>query len=210
MPKMKVGTQIKIGAIFMASIMVGGFTLSSSPLKAQPVSETPVESTLAERLEKRKQAYPVKLNGAQLSSLKARCKASQEKLAPVRDKVIVVQKNRINAYDTLHDRINGLISTVGGQADTSKLVQQLTEYETRVDKMEIALANYRQALNDLIEVDCTADPKGFKSSLEEARTLLTQVLQAATDIRQLIQDSIKPSLVSLRQELRDKQGDVIN
>lgn len=207
---MKVGIQIKIGVIFLASILVGGFALSGSPLKAQPESETPVESTLAERLEKRKQAYPVKLNGAQLSSLKARCKASQEKLAPVRDKVIVVQKNRINAYDTLHDRINGLISTVGGQADTSKLVQQLTEYEARVDKMEIALAYYRQALNDLIEVDCTADPNGFKSSLEEARTLLTQVLQAATDIRQLIQDSIKPSLVSLRQELRDKQGDVIN
>jgi hypothetical protein len=52
--------------------------------------------------------------------------------------------------------------------------------------------------------DCTADPTGFKASLESARTAREQLAKSAADIRAYIQQTIKPTLVEIRAQVAKK------
>jgi len=205
---MKMGGKLK-------RVLFGGLCvpllLSSGIALAQTETTTDTDNTsLAQRLADRKARLQTKLTTAQQVRLKARCKAAQGLLNPMREKVAAIQKNRVNAYDALSDQLNSLITKVGDKADTTELKTELDTYHDKVNDFETSLNDYKQAVSDLVDVDCVSDPAAFKASLDSARTLLTDARTKAADIRTYVTDTIKPSLQKLRDQLRSKQGAVIN
>ncbi len=173
-------------------------------------SEATPKKTLEERLAARKEAMKTKLTNAQQTRLKARCKASQGLINSLHVRVKGLEKNRTSLYDKVIDKLNALVTKIGDKADTTELKAEIEVLQQKVDHFEADIAAYKQAISDLGEMDCAADPAAFKSSLDEAKTLHANLLQTSKDIRAYINDTIKPTLQNIRASLQKETDEGTN
>jgi hypothetical protein len=105
-------------------------------------------------------------------------------------------------YPNLVDRLNKLETKLAAAgADTTELKTEITMLQTKVDTFKTDLAAYKQSVADLVDMDCTSDPTGFKASLEDARAGLTKVREDGVAIKTYVNDTIKPTLKSIRASL---------
>ncbi len=207
----QIKTTISVAMVMLVLLLAGLATVrAQETINSEDQTTTEPKTTIQERLVKRKAAYQTKLNSSELARLRARCKGAQVPLGPIRDKLVTTQKNRVNAYNTLQDRLNLMVTKVDDKADTTELQSQIKVLDEKITALEQSIADYRQAVSDLIEIDCATDPNGFKASLEEARSLLAKLKESSKDIRTYINDSIKPSLKTIRETLAKEQKSVIN
>lgn len=195
-------------AFVMVASPIGVFAHEAEPEHEHEVTtqsteaeETTTTKTLAERLAERKEKLQTKLTNAQQNRLKARCKAAQGLLGSLGTRVKGVEKNRTALYDKVVEKLNGLVTRIGDQADTAELQAQIAVLEEKIAAFKTDITAYKQAISDLAEMDCVADPTAFRASLDEAKTLHAALLQTSKDIRAYINDAIKPTLQTIRAEL---------
>ena len=212
---MKGQKQIAVGlsiAALLVAVSVPGFShvwAQTTTEDTTTVQEEP-KTTIQERLAKRKEAMTAKLTAAQQARLKGRCRAAQAKLGTINDRALEVKANRLKAYANLDKHLNALVAKVGDKADTTELQAEIKVLAEKVDVVEQALEDYHQAVSDLKEMDCVADPDGFKASLEEARSLQAKLKEASIDIHNYIKDTIKPTLKALRAALAKQKESAEN
>lgn len=205
----RVGLVLGAGVLSPLLTLALGAAITSAQVQSNQAENTE-SSTLEFRLQKRKDTLKTRLTAAQQVRLRARCQAAQTLVTTLSEKVESIQKKRVNAHDRVQDHLTILRDKLGDQADTTKLQAAMEELQRRTDAVEAKLASYSQALVDLRQMNCTADPTGFKASLDEARTLRIELVQDVADIRKFIQDSLKPELQVIKQSLENKRGEVIN
>ena len=154
---------------------------------------------LQKRLEKRKEALKTKLTVAQEKRLGLRCKNAQAMIKDLQAKATKVHVNRAEAHKNLVTRLTTLQGKLDSKgADTAKLKTQITELQTKIAMFDTDLATYKQSVADLVDMDCTVDPAGFKASLEEARAELKKVQADSAAVKAYVKDTIKPTLVAIR------------
>ena len=214
--QMKVGKQLKL--IVGAGIVL---TLLSSASASAIAREdgTPIEpnadgtqlmtttdtrtavTTLTDRLTARKEALSTQLTTVQTTRLKARCEAAQVKLTAISERVGSAAGNRVTAYQGIQTKLNDLVTNLEGQVSTADLAAALTVLDQKITSFETNATDHKQTIADLLEVDCVADPTGFKASLEAAKTEHSTLKAASAEIRTYLQETVKPLLQTIRLSL---------
>lgn len=167
----------------------------------------PDDTNLQTRLAERKSALQTKLTAAQEAKIKSKCRISQG--APVKVlelRIRGVEKSRKEVYTNLVNRLTKLDGQLKAKnLDTTEFDGELVTLKTKITTFESDLAKYKQALIDLKSVDCVSDPTGFQASLDSARTLRDQVSKDAADVKNYVNDTIKPTLKKIRDQLAEKE-----
>lgn len=191
-------TDTTTGAATTSQTTTGGAATSGS---SQTLTADQ-KAALEKRLQTRVAAVKTKITDAQKTRITARCKASQGNLTSFAARIQTGQTKRTEAYGAVIAKLSPLAASLKAQGvDTTKLDEQIKELRTRMDTYNTAVSDYKQAVTDLSVMDCVADPSGFQASLEAARTAQYGVRTAAQSATDYIRNTIKPTLVTIRQGL---------
>lgn len=166
----------------------------------QTTSPNPAE--LKSRLDKRKAELRTRVDSARQARIKSRCQASQGKLSSVSGRIKGLETSRAQVYANLVSRLEKLSQRLGDKGlDVATLNEQITQLKTAVEAFNTSLTDYKQSVADLAAMDCVADPTAFQASLVAARAARVATAERAKEIRTLLSDTIKPTLVDLKSQL---------
>jgi hypothetical protein len=159
-------------------------------------------ATRGERLTKRKAAQGTKLTTAQQKRLLTVCKAAQGKATSAQNRIKGLQTSRTQVYGNLVERLTKLSAKLQAKGvDTAELQAEITNLQTQIDTFKADVTAYRQAVDDLVAMDCAADPAGFQASLDAARAGREKLQQESTAIKTYVEATIKPTLKKLRDQV---------
>lgn len=157
---------------------------------------------LQERLNERLKSQKTKLNPAQKNRLQSTCKNAQGLLGPRHSKFKTNDKKRGDIYNGVVSKLTSLSKRLKERSlDTTELDAAITTLQGKITTFSADTAAYQEAIADLIEMDCAADPDAFKASLEVARSSLSTINGDSLGIRTHIKDVIRPILTDLRAQL---------
>ena len=161
------------------------------------------KKAISDRIQQRKAEAKLKLTNAQQKRLQTRCKAGQGAVKKVSGRLNGIETSRTKVHTNLVDRLTSLQTKLAEKSlDTAALQAQITELKAKIATFQTDLATYKQLVSDLGNIeDCTADPTAFKASLEATRTALKKVHDDAVAIRSYVNDTIKPTIKTLRAQL---------
>ncbi|HSX46953.1 MAG TPA: hypothetical protein VLF87_03130 [Patescibacteria group bacterium] len=187
---------------------------SSSDNKTTAEATTPTNSTdsnqatsddikgLADRLAARKAELKTKLTTLEKTKITTKCVAAQGLISSVKGRVKGIETSRGEVYKNMVDRLTDLSGKLKAKnVDTTALDADIATLQGKITTFNTDLATYKQAVTDLSAMDCKSDPDGFKASLDAARSALTKVSQDALAIRSYVNDTIKPLLKTIRDQL---------
>lgn len=180
-------------------------TTDDSTTTDTTTTEVSTEKTIEERLAERKARIQTRLTTAQQTRLRARCQASQVIIRQFGGRVNSLEKNRKAAHVKIIERLNNVVAEVGDRADTTDLTAAIAELKVKTDAMDADLADYKQAVSDLAEMDCVADPTAFQATLSDLRTQRADLAKASAEIRAYVKDTIKPILQAIRDSLTTEE-----
>lgn len=176
--------------------------LSETTTNTTTKSEAELKAERDARIEKFKTDLKTKLTAAKQTRLKARCKAAQGVITAFGTKVKANVPNRVRAYENALNHLDKFIDKAKtASLDTTTLESQQTVLKQKIDAYKADLDEFQQAIGDLKDVDCVADPTGFQAALEAARTMRQGLIDQVNDIAKYVKETIKPTLVSLRTQL---------
>ena len=205
-----------LALVVMAAVPVYAHTDQETPASNNQIKTTQLSEqqttgddlgqeaeTRAQRLEKRKQTFKTKLTGAQKARLQSRCKNSQGLLRSLEGRIKGIETSRSQVYSNLVDRLTKLSEKLKAKGlDTVDLDAHIVTLQEKIEVFNTDLANYKQAVTDLAEMDCAADAEAFKASLEEARALRQTLSDSGQDIKTFVKDTVKAALMELRKQLQ--------
>jgi hypothetical protein len=159
---------------------------------------------LEARLEERKAALNTRLTFARQARIKNFCKASQGKLSSIGGRIKGLETSRAQVYENLLSRLTRLSEKLKTHdVDTAEFDAQITELTVMIETFNTNLESYKQAVDDLANMDCATDTEGFQASLEAARTERAETAESSKAIRTFLSDTVKPTLKELRQQFAD-------
>lgn len=174
---------------------------------ANPGRDAGDDTTLEQRVNKRKNALQIQLSEAERLHIQAHCQTTQAHLGRLHRRIVGVTVIQEQRYDGLLSKLAELVPGLQAAGiDTAAFEQQINELQTKMSAFYTALDEFEVAVHDLAAMDCAADPDGYKASLEEARTLRAKVLEASHAVRTHLQSVIKPALQTIRQQLASSQN----
>jgi len=177
-------------------------TQESATKPAQTTTTSDSKTDLKTRVEKRKTELKTKLTTAQKTRLQSKCKPSQAVLGTVKSRSLTAETKHGEVYGNSATKLTELSTKLKNKgADTTELDAAIVTLQGKITTFNTDLATYKEAINDLLEMDCAADPDGFKASLESARTAREAVRKDAADVRTYLKDTIKPLLATIRSQL---------
>lgn len=164
------------------------------------------KQTQADRLKAKTAELKIKLSAAEQAKLKASCVAAQAKVKTLGVNVDTGVINRGKAYDELLSHLDKIITKLkAAKVDTVELEKERTELKAKIDTFKTDLAKYKIALDDTKSLGCVADPSSFKTALETARSARTLVATDAAAVRAYVNDTIKPTLKTIRTTVENKK-----
>ncbi len=177
-------------------------TLSLESYYTLPTSaQTTTDASLEDRKEAYKAALKEELSTAVQQRIKLRCLAVQTNIKALNVRVETVQTKRGAAYEKILTKLNDLTTKLEAQAyDTTSLKANIATLSAKVDEYKAAMTEYSQAVDDLTVIDCAQDPTSFKAALETARTQHEELVGIVRDIREMVANTIKPQLQTIRAE----------
>ncbi len=178
-------------------------TETSTNDESEPTTD---KTALPQRLEKRQGELRTKPSLVEQKRLELRCKPAQPLFKNFGDKVRANVDSRHKAYEALEQHLTTITEKLDAKGvDTTELKSQQKILDDKITVYNKDLKTYRQALTDLSTMDCAANTAGFKASLEEARKMRENLSKSIADIQTYVKETIKPTLVKIRQELAQKQ-----
>lgn len=193
-------------SLFVSSGVVIAQTTGDEQTQTQNDStETSQETdTLAERLANRKDKMKTRLQNFEKLRLQNRCKAAQGRTSSLEGRIKGIETSRTQVYDNLLSRLKKVSEKLdASDQDVTELESQIVVLDEKIANFYTDLAAYKQAVTDLIAMDCESDPEAFKASLEEARELRKILRASGEEIRAYLKETIKPTLVELKKSLGD-------
>ncbi len=180
----------------------------SQQASAQVPPATPAGgSTFEQRVKQRTAERNVVISETDQKRSATTCINAQTKLRALQQKTTPVIAKRATIDQQVDGKLWIMIGKlkVGG-VDTFDLEKQRATLAGKVDAMHVTAANYSQALDDVVVVDCKANPAGFKSLLETARIYHTQLRDQSNGVRAFINEDVKNSLNSYSEDLKSKSA----
>lgn len=193
----------------MATGLLGSLLLPSLPVLAETETSTPTDAAtnLAKRLEERKAAVKIKLQSAEQVRLQAHCKAAQVRIKVLDNQLKASSTRQTARLADVTNRLKNLQTKLTDQnVDTSQLAASLATLNSKIATYNADFQIYSQAIKDLGDMDCVADPTGFKTTLEAARAKQATIKNDFKDVTNYIQQTIKPILVQIKTSLASKEA----
>ncbi len=182
-------------------------TAPEEPTVEEDTTKTDYQTKLKERLAARKAALKTRLTKAEDARVKLRCKASQESIKVISTKAKEVKVTREDVYSKIDTKLTALSAALKKHSvDTTELDAEIIELEAKIATFKTDMASLRQAASDVSNMDCTADPSGFKASLDTLRTARETLSKDSIAIRSYIKDTIKPTLETLKKSVSDEHS----
>ena len=181
---------------------------SSNTTQAQKQNTNTQATQLTERVAKRKSELKTTMTTVQQKRLVSRCKNAQTLLKVTVDKATKIQTSRDKIHTDLLDKLTKLeakLATSG--VDTTELKAQIDALKVKIDTFKADTTAYLQAAQDTADLDCQADPVGFKASLEAARASLKKLQADAVAIRTTFAQDIKPRLAAAKTKLEAEKAE---
>lgn len=184
-------------------------TQNTPPTKPATTGTTQTTTTstadskaLAERIAKRKTDLKTKLTNAEKVKIQSKCKASQGLVSSVKGRINGVETSRTQVNKNLVSRLTDLSAKLKNKGvNTAGIDAEIANLQTLINTFNADLLIYKQAVSDLVDIDCATDPDGFKASLEASRAAQAVVSKDAAAIRTKVNDVIKPLLKTIRAQL---------
>lgn len=200
-----------LNKLLVASMLIAGFlmftALSGEVAAVSEPKDTKSGSTLEQRVTQRKAEREIKLNEEKKNRIVSSCKAAQNLIRGVRDSYVAPVDKRSKAYNQVDAKLWVII---GGlkiiEFDTFKLEQQRSELLSKFNAYEKNYAQFKQALDDAVNINCEADPVGFQALLETARIYSVKIRNQLNDITNFINNEIRQTLSSYAENLKVKVG----
>ncbi len=180
--------------------------LSATAGAQQPdPKDPPPGSSLEQRIAQRKQERAVTLDEKSTKRMQDRCVDTQNKLRSIRETYTTSSNNRNNTYKDIDAKLWVVIGSLKLiDKDTFKLEQQRLELANKAKAFDNYSVQLRQTLDDIMAMNCKADPVGFKSLVDTARLYNLQVRNSFVEIKNYVVDQIKPTLSAHAEELKIK------
>ncbi len=195
-----------LGVVKAHADTTSGESNSGTDAQSSTEAETQPQTTIAERIQQRKDALKIKLTAKQTASLKLRCKASQGVVSSLSGRVKGIETSRAEVYGNITDNLTKLATKLQNKdIDSNELQGEINTLQTKIANYKTDLSAYKLAVDDLSSLDCQADPTAFKTTLEAARTARQKVEDDVKDIRTYVTDTIKPTLAKIRDGLKTKE-----
>ena len=205
-----VGISAFVAVPFVSTAIVFAHAGETHPKVAQEQTTTQPGATtttdpvraLQDRVSKRKADLKVRLTAAEKVKIQNKCQSAQGLVSSVKGRVNGIETSRTQVHSNMTERLTSLSEKLKNKgADTAALDAAITELKNKIETFNTDLAAYKQAVSDLAELDCKADPDGFKASLQASRTAQETVSKDAKAIRVHVNDTIKPLLKTIRAAL---------
>lgn len=160
-------------------------------------------TTLEQRLQQYKKDRSIddKKQG-QNQNVKLRCGIAQASMKNLLARIITAQENRKTAYKNISDILDNLLKKLNEQAFETTTLKTVTDtYNAKVATYTTDIETYRQAVEDVIAVDCVKDTGGFIAALETARIYHDRLNPDITDIRSYTTVTVKTTLDQIKKEI---------
>jgi hypothetical protein len=148
----------------------------------------------------------VQLSAADKADIAAKCSLAQSAVNDRRTKDVKAAAIRLQTYNELVQRLTFLVDNLSSQGnDASQLLNAQNYFVATINNYLSDAENYKTAMDDLVNMDCKADPAGFRATLEEARTLRAKT---GTDVAAVKNNlsNLQKNLASARQALITHTG----
>jgi len=195
---------VSLALVFAAviALAVPVFAQEDAQQDAEPSmgqTESAPAQTIEERQAKRRERITSTLTRKESEKLTARCKAAQVITANVTNRVEKVAETRVNKYNQLTSKLQSLSGRVAANGvDTTNLDAEIQEAQVLIDDFVALMEDHKMAIEDTSQIDCQADPSGFKLALEDARAQRKELKTAATAIKDQIKNGVKTELQNIR------------
>ena len=197
----KLGKVLVTLLLLPAAVIVPVLSLESHyapPTQAQ----TQPDSAQAARIKAYKAELVEEIKKGEQDKIRLRCSVAQANAKILATRLAGVQKKRGEAYDKILGDLNVLLGKLEKQAyETTALKENITTLQTKVDTYKTGMNNYYLAVNDLATIDCPTDPVAFAAALQASRKAHQAVQPQMTDIRAYITNTVKPTLVQVREQI---------
>jgi hypothetical protein len=168
---------------------------------------------LQDRLNERKNNLQTKLDSFEQQTVKLRCEAAQAKIKVAQGRLNGKGAERMARYNNAAERLTNLSAKLKVKGvDTASLDSQIGELQTMIKNYNELHSGYKQQIDDLVAMNCGNNPEAFKATLLEAREDRAKVVQAASDIKTFVTSKIKPTLLSVREQVNthDEADNTVN
>ncbi len=197
----KLGKVLVTLLLLPAAVIVPVLSLESHyapPTQAQ----TQPDSAQAQRVAAYKADLVEDIKKGEQDKIKLRCSVAQANAKTLATRLAGVQKARNTAYDKILGDLNVLLGRLENQAyETTALKENIDALQAKVDAFKVGMNNYYLAVNDLATIDCMNDPVAFAATLQAARKAHQAVQPQIADIRAYITNTVKPTLVQVRDQI---------
>lgn len=210
---MKDRARLVMSIIFLSPFIALSVTALQGVVRAeteptdQQVPTEEMKAAKEKRIAERKVKYKDRYTKTQLQRTQARCAAAQQKVGTIKTRIVAVEKTRSERYATLVERLEsaGQKLKVYGM-DTIQYDSYVNELKTKVATVQQAFTEYNTALGDASEIECSGNAESFLASLEEARTIQQLLRKQSSEIRLYLNQTIKPALSTMQQNLQSEAG----
>lgn len=187
--------------LVMAAVLVSALRASAQTAPAAP----PAGGTLEQRLGQRKAERKIALDDRSQKRIVGTCVGAQGKIRALQQKTTPALDYRAKMHQQMDAKLWVVIGKLKiAEEDTFKLEGQRAALAEKTAGFQTTAQLYQQTLNDLLVVNCQADPTGFKALLDTARLYRTSLREQATGIRNYVVNDVKLSLSAFATELQAK------
>lgn len=182
-----------------------GFTiLRAGDLAAQavPPAPTPAGSSLDQRVAQRKTERAIVLDERATKKLESSCVGSQTKFRSIQNEILDIEKSREEVYRAIEGKVWVAIGRlkVAGK-DTFNLETSQLDYTKKTTKFLETFNQFKQAIDDILIINCASDPTAFMAYVETIRLLHEDIAAQAPVINKHLVDNLRPLISQYSEEL---------
>jgi hypothetical protein len=183
----------------VASILPATLSAQSAP------APTPAGGSFDQRLAQRKAERNVALDERSQKRLENSCAGAQGKIRSLQQQATPALDNRSKAYQRMDAKLWIVIGKLKlAEKDTFNLEKQRSALAKKTTTFQSTSKLYQEVLDDILVVNCKADPIGFKALVDTARLYRTDLRKQTKDISDYVVNEIKATLSSFATELQAK------
>jgi hypothetical protein len=175
-----------LGLIVITVVTLAGSSAVAAANNATQTTSQP--STAAERITERKNTLKLQISTAQSQKIVSKCAAAQKLIKSITAEDNNSANKRKLVYTNISTRLAKVIDGLNKQSAQLKTLQ--AQFNDTANQYLIDASTYKMTMEDLSEMNCSADPAGFMATLTSARQLRVKL---ASEVGQVA--SVKNSLV---------------
>lgn len=197
----RTGFFVALAVVVASAAAVGAVTQRA---QAQvPPAAPPAGSSFDQRVGQRKAERKIVFTETDQKRLISTCVNAQTKIRTLQQSTTPAVANRAKINQQIDAKLWIMIGKLKmAGKDTFPLEKQRAELAAKVEASQQTAANYTQSLDDLVVINCKADPEGFKALLDTARIYNTQLRDQSADARNYVNNEVKTSLSNYATDLQ--------